>query len=518
MPSREIRRARARKGQGASDILNTEKRRQNHPFLYGFSVVLLVVIVVTFVAAGPGGPLGRGSGSVSGAYVFGSYRGREIAYYPGSYFAEQVNTISQTSRTTGEDQNTVATAQSIWGQAYQQTVLHVAMLFEAEQAGMALTEDRVDASLLQNPLYMENGKFSEERYLKTSATDRASTRKLVRESLIDGQFQSDIFSGVKTGTRETDFIKSMAMPERSFSMVSYPFSSYPGEEIRKYGEANSSRFKKIKISGILVKSGEKEAAEIKKKIIEKTSSFEELAKAHSKDAYADKGGDMGWRYAYDLEADFDAKDTANEVFALKAGEVSPVLRGISGWLIYRCDSEAVNADFTDAAVIDDVKSYLTRYEKGKIEDYYNEKAGQLARRSGEVGFNAAVKEAGVKPVSTEYFPINMYSVFSFAPLKAIPDTATPSNAVYNEDFFFRAFSLGKNQVSPPILLDDQVLLLNLADERQLPETTASLLGSYATYLAGQSAQTDLIQGLMTPENLKDDFAQAFTTYIRPASK
>jgi hypothetical protein len=120
-------------------------------------------------------------------------------------------------------------------------------------------------------------------------------------------------------------------------------------------------------------------------------------------------------------------------------------------------------------------------------------------------------------VPTQAFPINLSNLFSFAPMKAIPDTATPVNAQYSEDFFVRAFSLGKDQVSAPIVLDDQVLVLKLKSEQQLPDTTASLLDSWLTYVANQSLQSDLGAALMTPEKLKDGFFTAFSQYIMPST-
>jgi hypothetical protein len=196
--------------------------------------------------------------------------------------------------------------------------------------------------------------------------------------------------------------------------------------------------------------------------------------------------------------------------------LSDVLSGSFSWMIYRCDAEAVSADFTSASILEDVKSYLTKYEKGKIEDYYSGRAGQLTRRSTEIGFDAAVREAGLKAIPTEFFPVNLGSVFSFAPVQAKPDTATPSSAVYSEDFFFRGFSLGKDQVSPPIVLDDQLLVLKLIGEQQLPDTTVSLLDSWISYIASQSVQTDLGAVLMTPGKLKDNFMETFTKYVQPA--
>jgi len=515
MASRELRRAKQRKGENVSETI--EKRHESHPFLYGFSVVVLVVIIVTFVLAGPGGPLTRGMGGGNNI-VFGSYMGKDITYYPGGYFAQERDRIANQYRNSSANQNTVAVAQAVWYQAFINTAEHIAILTQAEQGGIQVSEDAVDKALLSYPAYLDdNGKFSETKYAAASAADKADTRRLMRESMETNIFATDLQTGVKTGSRESEFIKAMARPERSFSFASLPFAGYPVEEVRKYGEANKSRFVKIKVSRILVKSGESQANEIRKKILDKTSTFEELAKTYSKDEYADKGGDMGWRYAYDVQADFEAKDTAQKVFALKAGELSDVLKGTFGWIIYRCDSEALDADFTNASVLADVKAYITKYEKGKIEDYFNEKAGQLSRRAAEIGFDKAAKDMGLKIVPTEFFPVNLSNVFSFAPLRATPDTETPASAASSEDFFTRAFSLGKDQVSPPVLLDNQVVVLKLTAERQLPDTTVNLLDSWISYVAGQSIQTDLSQVLMTPDKLTDNFSETFDRYVMPTN-
>jgi hypothetical protein len=143
------------------------------------------------------------------------------------------------------------------------------------------------------------------------------------------------------------------------------------------------------------------------------------------------------------------------------------------------------------------------------------KAGNLSTRAAVIGFEAAVREAGAKTEATDFFPINLQSMFSFAPLKAIPETATPANAIYSEDFFVRAFSLGKNQVSPPIALDDQVIVLQLKAERQLPDTTMNLVGNWVGYVASQTAQGDLTELLMAPGKLKDNFVEAFSQFFIP---
>jgi parvulin-like peptidyl-prolyl isomerase len=506
MPSREVRRAQQKKGETVSETI--EKRHQTHPFIYGFSIIVLVVIVVTFVLAGPGGPLGRGTSGV-GSVVFGSYNGRDITYYAGSYFSQQLQNISNQYTQSGQS-DTQGLQQSIYYQAYLNTALHMAMVQRAEESGVTVTDDALVKALLQYPAYLDqNGKFSETQYQAATATDKASARLLTRDNLIEQVFVSDVLSNVKSGAKEGEFIKSMAKPERSFTFVGWPFTGFPADEVRKYGEANTSRFVHIKLSRILVKTSEAQATEIRKKILDKTSTFEELAKTYSKDSYADKGGDMGWRYAYDLEADFDQKDNAKSVLALKTGEISDVQKGSYGWMIYRCDGEAVNADFSNATVLADVRTYITTYEKGKIEDYLNTQAGNLSRRAAEVGFDRAVKEMGLRSADTEPFPVNLNGIFSFAPVKAVKDADTPANAQTSQDFFFRAFSLGKDQVSAPIVLDDQVLVLKLKTEQSMPDSTLSLLDSWITYVAQQSVQSDLAAALMTPDKLKDNFAATY---------
>jgi peptidyl-prolyl cis-trans isomerase D len=513
--SREFRRAQQKKGESVSETI--EKRKQTHPVMYVFLVILLVVIVVTFVLAGPGGIMGRGAVGGSGNIIFGSYGGQEISYIQGNYFAQQVQNYANQLKGNSSATDTTAQTYQVWYQAFMSTAQHFAILQQAERAGVSYSEDAIDRALLSYAGYLdENGKFSEDRYNASTAADKATTRKITRENLKSGVFVRDVATGAKEGTRESDFIKAMMLPERSFTFVSLPFASFPNEEVRKYGEANKSRFIRVKVSRILVKAGEAQATEIRKKILDKTSSFEELARTYSKDSFADKGGDMGWRYAYDLEADFEAKENAQKVLQLKTGDLSDVLKGAFGWMIYRCDAEAADADFANTAIQADVRTYITTYEKGKIEDYFNERAGQLSRRAAEAGFDVAAREMGLKVSSTVSFPINLSNVFSFAPLKATVDADTPANAANSEDFFYRAFTLGKDQVSAPIVLDDQVLVLKLKGEQQMPEASASLVPSWLPYVANQSLQYDLYAVLMTPDKLTNNFDTAFSTYVVPS--
>jgi hypothetical protein len=144
-----------------------------------------------------------------------------------------------------------------------------------------------------------------------------------------------------------------------------------------------------------------------------------------------------------------------------------------------------------------------------MEDYFMAKAGAMSSRATDIGLEAAAKEVGAKVETTDFFPINLQNVFSFAPLKALSEAATPTGAVYSEDFFVRGFSLAKNKISAPIVLDDQILVIQLKAERQMPDKTLEIVGNWTEYMASQSAQSDLSDLLMAPGKLKDNFAEAF---------
>ena len=92
----------------------------------------------------------------------------------------------------------------------------------------------------------------------------------------------------------------------------------------------------------------------------------------------------------------------------------------------------------------------------------------------------------------------------------MPESATPYSAAYSEDFFFRAFSLSKDQASSqPIVLDDRVLVLRVAGEQPASAENAALMDRILAYLANQSLQSDVNEELMNEQRLKSNFEETF---------
>jgi peptidyl-prolyl cis-trans isomerase D len=508
MPSREMQRATRRHQQKDGNI--AQKRRETHPFLYAFSVVLLVVIVVTFI----GGPAISRSGG-GGRIIFGYYKNTPIEFFPDNYFSRRKDAIADQLRQSGEQEDLAVKAYQVWRTAFDQTVLHTAILTEADTSGLWISEDRVNEALIQQGPYTIDGTFSIERYNATPSVQKLTYKKLYREQLVHEQYLEDFFQGLRESPQERQFMAQMVDEQRRFSLVSFPFESYPEEQITKYAEENRERFRRIKLSRILIKSSEREAREIRNKLVDRTGSFEELARAHSADAYAEKGGDMGWRYYYDLEADFEDSAPVETIFRLEETEISPVLESRFGWVIFRCDTPALEPDFDVEETRQVVRDYVMRYEKGIIEDYTLSQAESFRERVDDVGFLGATLEENYSVGLTDYFPINYQSFYFLAPVRSPLEQINLSSAAYSEEFFLRAFSLTPGEVSSPVLLDDQVVVLRLDDVREAPQRERDLLGDYYAYYAQQSLEQDLQTVLLNPDFIQDNFDATFYEHVFP---
>jgi peptidyl-prolyl cis-trans isomerase D len=508
MPSRDMRRATRRHQQKDGNI--AQKKRQTHPFLYAFSVVLLVVIVVTFI----GGPaLSRSGGG--GRIIFGYYKNTPIEFFPDNYFSQRKDAIADQLRQSGEQEDLAVQAYQVWRTAFDQTVLHTAVLSEAEQSRLWISEDRVNEALIQRGPYTIDGAFSVERYNATPSAQKLTYKKLYREQLIHEQFLEDIFQGLRESPQEKQFMAQMVDEQRRFSLVSFPFNNFPEEQIDNYAQENRERFRRIKLSRILIKSSEREAKEIRNKLVDRTGSFEELARAHSTDVYAEKGGDMGWRYYYDLAADFEDSMPMETIFQLEETEISPVLESRFGWVIFRCDTPALEPDFDVEETRRVVRDYVMRYEKGIVEDYTLSLAESFRERVEDVGFLGATLEENYSAGLTDYFPINYQSYYFLSPVRSPLEQFNLASAAYSEEFFLRAFSLAPAEVSSPVLLDDQVVVLRLDDIREAPQRERDLLDDYYTYYAQQSVEQDLQNVLLDPEFIEDNFDATFYEYVFP---
>ena len=169
------------------DLNSVDRKKKQHPFLWIFSISILVIIVISFVGA----PLLGGIGGSSNELVFGKYADTEITYTYGSYFSRQLDIMQNQYESNGSDNYQYETYQ-IWKGAFDRTVFHTAILYDAEKSGLNISERRIDKALTQYGPYMDNGKFSAALYNATSNADKYANRTIYNEELIQQQYLQDM--------------------------------------------------------------------------------------------------------------------------------------------------------------------------------------------------------------------------------------------------------------------------------------------------------------------------------------
>jgi hypothetical protein len=429
--------------------------------------------------------------------------------------ANQYDLIAESIRASGQTGSLETQLYQAWRYAFNQTVLHTAILQEMDRSGAWVSDDRVADSLVEYGPYVVGGVFDQSRYAATPQSERVSVRKLRREELLHDRYLMDLFATDKMSSAEKEFLLSMASPERRFSFVSYQFSDLPDSMIVDYGLANRERFQRRQLSRITVTASLREAEQVRERALAGEASFDELARSFSKGFYADKGGDMGWQYYYDLEVFFDNTESVDRIFALEEGEISELQESAGSWVFFRADSPVVEADLEEQEIRDRIRDYILTNEVGVAEEYFLGEADRLAASAREIGFDQAVVEAEALPIfESEWVPINYGSVFYGKRLRVLgDDQGIMSAAARDENLFQTIFSLGIGDISDPLLIGDRIVIMTVTDEREPPPEDLEEVSSSLESLDLRLLENDLSDYLIDEDLLIDEFQDAFFNTI-----
>ncbi len=488
-----------------SNPLSVESRSNRSYLLYGFSIVVMVIIGVSMIGTlAPSGVGGNGS-----AIVFGTYDGQELSYSPTNFFGASYDRFYRDySAQAAEDTDPRALLSNVWSNAYRATVLHTAQVHLAVAAGVHVSQQRVDQTLIESVARYEDLE-------QMPVATREGNLERLHELLLRQRYRDDLTSGRLSSESEIAFYEEMIRHERRFEFVSLSYGAYPDEEVAAYAADSAGDFRRVGLSRIQIR-GEAEAAEaIRQRIVSGTATFEDQARAHSQDGFRESGGDMGLRYFFDVSRAFDDPETANQVFALGEGEVSPVLAGRSEdvYYLYRADSRVIEPDFSDADTLATVRAYLVTFERGRVEDYLLAQADRFAVAASQTDFRTAATDLGLTVHATEWFPINFRNSVSPRAVRAAGDLPLLSDAEMFEDFFQQGFALQRiGDVSAPVRLTDQVIVLSLLEERELPQDDLrnEVLGETVFgWFTERAMNDDLVWWVNNSGLLEDNFAQAF---------
>ena len=491
------------------------RRFKANPLVFIGTVIVLVIVIIAFVLVPAIVPEYGGGGGAD--LSFGSYDKAPISYVPGNYFAQYQAMVAQYRQNTMDPNNYQFANYQIWREAFEAAAMHTAILREMDKSGYAVPAETVDREVAQLPQFQENGRFSAALYQQLSDNERLTLWRQVRDDLTKERFRSDV-TGLLKSSGEGKFIGDMASPRRSFDMVFFPVDSYPDSEVAAYAAENPALFRAARFSRITVNASEREARQVLESIQNGTATFEDAARTHSQDSYAERGGDMGIKLAHELSQEITEEADREKLMALEKGAYSEVIKLASGWAFFRAEEAAQAADIADPATLEKVRSYIRGFERGRMEDWATAEAAAFTGLANASGFGAAVSSRGLEKREFGPLPVNYGNIDLFSSLESfsVPELA---NAASDENFWKAAFSTPVNTLSEPLVQGGNVVVLRPTEETAADESSIeSITSTYSSYWLSYMTERSMQTYFLNSEKMDDQFLATYFRYFLPQSE
>jgi peptidyl-prolyl cis-trans isomerase D len=494
----------------SSDVSEIMHRLKTHPFLFIGTVVVLVIVIVAFVLV-PAIVPGEGIRS-GGDLIFGYYNKTPIKYVANNYFYQVQQTLYQRQRPNPEDPNYMGTIGNIWRQAFEEAAVRIGILDEMKQAGFIAPENVVDRELAALSMFQENGRFSSVKYRALDNSSRINLWRQVQENYIVQTYISDM-ENLKSASNEASFVAAMASPQRNFDLAVFSINSYPDAEVAAYAESHPEMFSVVNLSKITIASSEREARQILDSIKNGSTTFEEAAKNYSQDWASERGGEIGITMAFELQYEITDEKTRADVINMGRGEVSELVKVVSGWSIYRVNETVRPADFSDSFQSSRIRSYMMNYMRGIAEDWVISRAENFSDQVRENGFDAAIAAAGLSKKSFGPVPLNYgnSALMSSVRSSGIPEL---ENAGDNQFFWKVAFSTPLNSPSSPLVIGDNIIVLFPLDEISADENEIEMIKAYYPYWISVTAEDSFRLHFLNNKKLEDHFFETFYSLWR----
>jgi len=408
--------------------------------------------------------------------LMGKWDGKPIRYEMDSYFAKMVEYYTNSIKQSGQDVDN-SNFYGVLSNAFSSTVLNMAITEEVKESGFIAPDSQVNREMIPY-FYDSEGKYSSKIFRDTPDSKKVEIKQSVIDSVnyqtyIDdyfGEINGSIF-GIKKSSKEIPFMAKLNADTRSFSFVSFSTANYPKDEAAQFGRENPDLFNQYDFSVITLKT-EDEAKKILGQINKEEVVFEDAVSAFSTKSYSSEDGKFSLQYEYEITSILSNSDDLSALKALSSGEVSGVVKTSDTFSIFRSNAQSVSPDFNETSFIDAAYSYLTSKEMGRIEEYFTNIAKDFSLAASRDGFDAACREFNIEKLSVEPFPLNYKNkdMIMYVPSSSYPEL---NGAETNENFLKTVFSLGDNEISDPIILGSNVLVLQL-DKRSSEVTQTDL--------------------------------------------
>ena len=446
---------------------------------------------------------------------FGYYDKKPIEYKQGSYFTNLVQMYS--------DQVGSANVQNayfdIFNSAFTGSVLNIAFSSAVEKSGYVVPDPQVDRAMLPY-FYDTNGVYSPKIFNDTPDSTKIELRNAMEDNLIFQRYTEDVFGsqteklgtytmyGLKSPSAEKNFVSMMDTNKRGFSLASFSLLDYPDTEVAKWGESNKDLFTRYDMSVSSVADATT-AETVLGRIKNNELVFEDAVTEYSTNYYSGTDGKLTSAYKHQLQNILTDATSLTALQNLPAGQISEVMQTQNGYAIFKNNTAPTPADMTDADTLAAVRSYMSANEKGIIEDYFLNIAKDFWTAASTSSFAEACTQFNITPVDIPPLALNYGNSPVLTSLQAADGSMV--NAEQNENFLKTIFSMKLNEISSPMVLNDNVVVLQYTQEDNTvsAENTASTFAMYSTYFD----QTSVQNSIMSSDKLENNFLQVFYKYI-----
>lgn len=495
------------------------------------SIIILVFSVIAFVFV----PAAGGQSNDGSKTMIGKWKNKQLDYTADGLFFREYQQLHRSAELRGylrNDNNNKAQQEFIERQimrtAFNSSMIQLAAREEALNAGFYLPNKNINKALIS--FYTDStGAYSEKLYNRTSEQQRLANRRQVIDYLTAQRYIEDNFGtydnifGLKTSSAETAFVQKMAEKERIFKYVIFEESQFPQDKIRAYGEEHAEMFAEHNLL-MLTFASQEDANKTAQALQKGEITFEDAVVTNSTKMGTDANGKLLSPYRTTVNRTFPESKDLDTVLKLGVDEMSPVVKTSSGYAIVKCTAPAKAADFTLPETQDRVLSYMKSNERGIIEDYLEQKAKTFieAAKIGGFAHEASINDLVVQTSN----PITLnYGNAAILPQISYQSDSFFTAGVRNETFFKKAFALKQGEISDPILLGANVLVLQLDEEKNSSEETQNnIANSYRQFasvwyyeyplamLAYQQlswGQQTFIDFVLNSKNFTDNFNAVF---------
>ncbi len=492
-----------------SDQSSTPQKPRPHKrgILYIFSVVILLVIAITFL----GGPIIGGFVDQTAPRIeVGSYDGEPIEFAQGTFFERQFRLLAQ-QQPERQAQNPELHRYQLLEQAFNQAVFNKAVQQTARPSGMTVSSERVDRELAQYPAFQENGRFSPEQYRQMPSSERQALRDFLRASLVQEQFLQDAVQTSRFSRHEQEALKRIARTERQFQFAEFRFDDISDDLLAEYYADHAEQLAEIHISQITVLGTEEDAASVYGQLEAGEISFEELAETYSDDAFAAESGERGWVARHELEMELGGEPVA-ELYDAVPGTVIGPFDTEEGYRIVRLNEPPRELDLDQAEHRERVREHMLAVASDDLREQARKRADEFVAATGGTEFLEIADEQGVELGSTEYFPVNYGNSRLFNQVRTV-DGDQLADAAQREAFFETAFRLQPGEISEPIELEDRYIVLRFEDERELEPGEDDILEAYYPNLLQDWQWRELERTVFDPERVESRVVEVFFRYF-----